>query len=132
MKLKGVFLLLSVVLLLWGCGESWVEKPEKLIPENKMVDMLVDLHLADAMYQIKDNRLADRKMKIKSEDFYYSVLEKHHVPDSVFEKSIIYYSCFPKDFEKIYASVLDRVSQMKEEYSGDDPQPLDVGNPDRR
>ena len=120
--------MLSAVLLLWGCGESWIEKPEGLIPEKKMVDMLVDLHLADAMYQIKENRLAGKNVKIKSEDFYYSVLAKYNVPDSVFEKSIIYYSCFPKDFEKIYASVLDRVSQMKEEYSDKDPEPLDIGN----
>jgi len=126
MKGRIIFFILSIYFFA-GCGDSWIKKPEGLIPEKKMVDMIVDLHLASAIYDQKDNRFGG-DVKIKSEDFYYSVLKKHAVADSVFEKSILYYSSFPKDFEKIYASALDKVSQKKELYTEDEPQPFDLGN----
>ena len=125
MKWFGVFI---AVIFLSSCGDSWIKKPEGLIPEKQMVDIIIDLHLASTLHDQKENRISAGSMKITQNDFYYSVLKKHQVVDSVFEKSIIYYSSFPKDFEKIYASALDKVSRMREEYGEEEQKPVDIGN----
>jgi len=124
MKRRLIFFLLGFFLLV-SCGEGWIEKPKGLIPPTKMVDVLYDMHLADAIFQNKGNDKAFEKLK--SEDFYYSVLKKYNIADSVFEKSIIYYSNFPKDFEKIYAAVLDRANQVQEELKLQEKKPVDIG-----
>jgi len=131
--MKGkIFIFLTSICILSACGDSFIEKPKGLIPEKKMVDMLVDLHLADALYEQRSNRLGVNDVRIKAEDFYYSVLEKHGVADSVFEKSIVYYASFPKDFEKIYAAALDKVNLMREATAVKDPQPVDISNDNPR
>jgi hypothetical protein len=126
MQGRLIFFLFTLILLT-SCGETWIEKPKGLIPEKKMVNMLVDLHIANSIFETKEYD-PKKKIKLKSEDYYYSVLKKYNVADTVFEKSIIYYSNFPKDFEKIYAAVLDKVNQLQEEYKEKDPKPVDVGN----
>lgn len=131
--MKGkFFIFLTSICILSACGDSFIEKPEGLVPEEQMVDMLVDLHLADALYTQKRNRTGGSEMRIKTEDFYYSVLEKYGVADSVFEKSIVYYASFPKDFEEIYAEALDRVNLMREDAAVKDPQPVDIRNDNTR
>lgn len=53
-----------------------------------------------------------------SADFYYSVLRKYNVPDSVFEKSFVFYASTPRSFEKMYRKVMNRLSEIEQRYSG--------------
>jgi len=127
MQRKAYTLFIIVEFLFFiGCGEGWIEKPKGLIPEKKMVEILVDLHIADAVF-LETSYKPGHKLDLKAEDFYYSVLNKYNVADSVFEKSVIYYANFPKDFEKIYAEVLDKVSQLRDSYSQKESQPVNMG-----
>ena len=99
-----------------SCEESVVPKPDNLIKEKQMIEMLVDIHLAEATYT---KFRYDSIMKNNSSaNFYYSVLDKYQVVDSVFEKSFIYYASVPKDFEKMYRKVMNELSQTEQEYSG--------------
>src|SRR5210317_1480221 len=98
--MKHSFLAFIILILLFiSCDEPPIEKPENLIKESKMIEMMVDVHLAQATYmarQVSDSLVE----KSSADDFYYSVLEKYNVPDSVFEKSFVYYASDPKNFEK--------------------------------
>jgi hypothetical protein len=40
------------------------------------------------------------------------------VPDSVFEKSFIFYASSPRDFEKMYRKVMNQLSEIEQDYSG--------------
>lgn len=81
-----------------------------------MIDMLVDVHLADAAFiQMRNDSIVK---KSTSTNFYYSVLEKYHVPDSVFEKSFVYYASNPKNFEKMYREVMNKLSVIEQQFSG--------------
>ncbi len=113
--------------MLTACGEKWIEKPKNLIPQKKMVDMLADMHIANSMYLMKEYPNSD-SLNFKSQDFYYSVLNKHEVTDTLFEKSLLYYMHYSKDYEKIYSKVLDKLSSMEQEYSIKEGQPVDIGN----
>lgn len=116
---KPISLLISILLLfaVTSCDKTVFPKPSPLIGEKKMIQMLIDIHIAEGTFsnrKYQDTLL----LKSKSEDFYYSVLKKYNVPDSVFEKSYIYYAGDPKKFEKMYRQVVDKLSEMEQFYSG--------------
>lgn len=116
--MKQYFLAFLILILFFiSCDKPPIEKPENLIKENEMIEMMVDVHLAQATYVAR--QLSDSLVKKSSAaDFYYSALEKYNVPDSVFEKSFVYYASNPKNFEKMYRKVMNKLSEMEQEYSG--------------
>jgi len=117
--------LLTLLLLHASCKEDMSEKPPHLISRDKMVNILVDIHMSDAAYQTR--RYTNERFKIYSEsDLYYSVLKKHQLADSVFETSLIYYSSKPKEFEKIYTRVINRLTLLEQEESKKSKQPVDL------
>ena len=117
--MKTHFILILLVLFAFvSCKDQdrIVPKPEQLIKEKQMIQMLVDIHVAEATYQ---RFRYDSIMKNNnSANFYYSVLDKYQVADSVFEKSFIYYASVPKDFEKMYRQVMNELSETEQEFSG--------------
>lgn len=99
-----------------SCDKLPVEKPENLIKEKEMIDMLVDIHIAEATFnQMRYDSIVRNS---SSTNFYYSVLEKYQVPDTVFEKSFVFYASTPKEFEKMYRKVMNKLSEIEQEYSG--------------
>lgn len=81
-----------------------------------MIEMLVDIHLAEATYnKFRRDSIMENN---SSANFYYSVLEKYQVPDSVFEQSLIFYASVPKNFENMYRKVMTSLSETEQEYSG--------------
>lgn len=116
-KMRSVFIILLFVLVGFvSCEDPPAEKPKHLIKEDQMIDMMVDVHMAQATYTLRHN--ADSLLKrTTATDFYYSVLNKYNVPDSVFEKSFIFYASNPKKFEKMYRKVMNKLNEMQQEYS---------------
>jgi type II secretory pathway predicted ATPase ExeA len=114
---KNIFILFFSLLLWAACDDPLIEKPKNLIKEDRMIDMLVDVHLAEATYQnrIRQDSAIDNTT---STDFYYSVLDKYQVADSTFEKSYIFYLSNPRKFEKMYRKVQSKLSEMEQEFSG--------------
>ncbi len=78
--------------------------------------MLVDVHMAEATYREMQGDSIVRNSS--SANFYYSVLEKYNVPDSVFEKSFVYYASYPRRFEYMYRKVMNQLSAMEQQFSG--------------
>lgn len=116
MKKQLQILLIALAIILVACDKPIVPKPKELIKEKEMVNMLVDVHLAEATFNkfrydsiMRDNSAAN---------FYASVLEKYEVPDTLFEQSYVYYASMPKKFEKMYREVMNKLSEMEQESSG--------------
>jgi len=105
------------LLVFFSCEKPTVEKPEKLIQEDKMIEMLVDIHLAEASFSTRRHRDTIVE-KSSSVNFYYSILEKHQVTDSVFENSFVYYASQPRNFEKMYRQAMNKLNEMELEYTG--------------
>lgn len=116
--------IMIAVLSLGSCKEKDIQKPDHLISKNKMVHMLADVHLAKACFQHQYN-LPD-SLRLSSTDLYYSVLAKYNVPDSIFTRSLIYYSSNPKLYEKMYNDVINILKEMEIEPEKQDE--LNVGN----
>ncbi len=114
-KYKNIVFLLLVVAF-FSCDKEAYKKPKNLISEKKMVNIMVDLHIAEATYRkfryTKDNWIS----KVSSASFYHSILDKYKVSQSNFEESYLYYVSRPKKYEKIYSAVTDRLNAKEEEY----------------
>ena len=54
--------------------------------------------------------------KITQTDLYYSVLKKYDVADTVFIRSLIYYSSFPKDYEKMQVQIMDILNESEQQF----------------
>lgn len=127
-KITGI--LLVFLFFMAACDQPVVEKPKPLIKEKMMIDMLVDIHLAEATF-IATGGMNDQKKVGSSADFYYSVLEKYNVPDTVFEKSFVFYASNPKNFEKMYRKVMSNLSETEQELSGRKEEILDFDKLDK-
>jgi hypothetical protein len=108
-----IFILLSFCLLaLASCNSS--NKPAGLLSEDKMVEVLIDIHLTEGLSSAMP-------VSYDSSKVLYNLLEqdvflKHAVSDSVFTQSMLYYFRDPAYMEQIYARVVD--SLMVRESSG--------------
>lgn len=113
---KKIIPLIFVVFALISCDKPYIDKPDHLVSKKKMIAMLVDVHLAEATFNHMQFDSIVRNSS--SANFYYSVLEKYHVPDTVFEKSYVYYASDPKNFEKMYREVVNKLVEIEQSYSG--------------
>lgn len=98
MKIR--FLIIFVVILGACQNVHKAPKPDNLIPEDKMVDILVDLQRLDAVIQKNDHQFEMRNVKAKD-----LILEKYQVDSLQIANSSNYYA---EDFsvnESIYEKV---------------------------
>lgn len=86
------------------------KKPDWLLDEKTMVDVIVDLRIADAATYI--NTGSPPRDKVKDRAF---IMKKYHVADSVFMMSHEYYTTHPAMINHIYEKVVDRLSEMEAE-----------------
>ncbi len=104
-QLPVIVLFFGLVAGLFSCSSTDINKPSKLIPKDDFIKMMVDLYVVQGIntnYNINDS------IKIYSQtDLYYSVLDKYSVADTVFVRSLIYYSSFPKSYEKMHLEIVD-------------------------
>jgi hypothetical protein len=124
---KFFFRLFVIILLISACGKSVEKKPRRLLSRDRMINILVDIHLAESVYQTSHYTNSSLKQYTES-DYYYSILHKYKTADTVFEQSLIYYSGKPKEFEKIYSRVLNRLNEMQQEVAEKKEQPVKPGN----
>ena len=99
---KALFLL---VVLAWGCGQSAVEKPDNLIDEATMVDILYDLSVLEAM-KTRDAKLSDNS----SAGYVY---KKYNIDSVQFAHSNQYYAAEIEKYRKIYEKVDARLQAEK-------------------
>ena len=131
--MKKLLLILSVIVLFAAaaCDDPPMPEPERLIERDKMVEMLADIHLAEAAF----NSLRHRDSLVQnssSADFYYSILEKYDMQDTVFEQSFVFYASQPREFEKMYREAMNILNEMEQEYSGRKNDLLDVDVQERK
>ncbi|MCK0188848.1 DUF4296 domain-containing protein [Arenibacter sp. F20364] len=90
--------------LLFSCNEKVVEKPENLIPEDKMAAILYDISLLNAGKIINESIL--NEYDIEPMGYIYT---KYGIDSVQFVKSDTYYAAMPTIYEAIYTKVQDRL-----------------------
>jgi len=108
---KGLIFISFVSIFCATCTPSGsVEKPERFIPKEQFMEILIDLHLTDAM--LNDKKLDDNQLD--SGSYYNFLLQKYDISKKTFEENLYYYSNQPQVFNAVYDSVLTRLSKKLE------------------
>ena len=106
MKKILTILLLSLIA---SCGNNPVDKPEKLIDEDIMVDVFYDLALLEA---IKAHSPATIQNGRASNKYIY---KKYSIDSLQFAQSNRYYASDIKQYKKMYARVGKRLERNKKQ-----------------
>ena len=77
--------------------------------------MMVDIHIAEGMYQERGRINID---SLQSKSIYLSVLKKYKVSEEEMLTTTLYYSRHPKEYDKIFTEVLSKMTVMTEELQG--------------
>ena len=108
MIMKKYFLLLTLVFLV-ACKKETVEKPENLIPRDKMKDIIYDLSLLQAIKGVNQAVLDSNQI-----DATTYVYKKYKVDSLQFAKSDQYYAIENvQNYKKMYEEINDRVRKEK-------------------
>ena len=110
-KLRTIILSLIIMGLLVSCGEKRMKVPDNIVNKEKLVPLLVDIHLTDALL-MKEKRPHAEKYE-KAIKIYPAVLLKHNIDRAVFDSTIRFYVKYPKEFSLIYDDVLRELSILE-------------------
>ena len=106
-------LLVLLLALLWvSCGKKLLETPENLIPKEKMVDILYQMALLDAIDNSHPQVLVDNGIRVMP-----FLFEKYGVDSLQFVQSDRYYASVPGQYEEIYQAVEERLTRKRDSVS---------------
>jgi len=92
-------------MILMACNTNKV--PDSVIPKDKMVNVLVDMHTADAVLSKVRNQ--DTMLMMASSKYYY-IFKKYSIDSAKFTNSLKYYYFEPNGLNEMYKQVLDTLT----------------------
>ena len=103
--------LIYIILIFYSCGSLNEEnaKPNNLIPEDKMIDILYDMSLISVSKGINKRILENNGMKPKK-----YILKKYNIDSLQFVVSNEYYSKDLETYLSIYEEVLNKLQLNRE------------------
>ena len=105
-KLVSLFLLLAILI---GCQKPAVPKPDNLIDENEMVDIMYDISILEAMKSQKAVVLEANK--INPNTYIY---KKYKIDSLQFANSDKFYASDIKKYKEIFDKVNKRMEEKME------------------
>jgi hypothetical protein len=120
---KKTFFYTIILALLIACSGG--NLPKDVLSKKKLVPILVDIHLAEAINNQRFN-LSITKDSLP-EDLYLSICKKHKVERSVVEETLLYYGNNTSAFIPIYDEVLNILSEMEIKAKTDTIRPVNAG-----
>lgn len=100
---------IALSLLLLGCAEKQVTRPENLIPKGRMVNILYDIAVLDAIQGTYPKALERNGIKVMP--FIY---EKYGIDSLQLAESDLYYASRPNEYEEIYKTLEDRIAARRD------------------
>lgn len=102
---------LAVAFLFFSCQNvEKVEKPENLIPQQKMAEVLTDLSLLNSAKNYNRRLLEDTGLK--PDEYLYS---KHNIDSAQLSQSTRYYASNQNQLEAIYKKVKNNLEKLQRE-----------------
>ncbi|MFD0761448.1 DUF4296 domain-containing protein [Lutibacter aestuarii] len=107
---KLLYIIILSFLLVACTSNTIIEKPDNLIPKDKMVDLMTDLLLATGARNIK-NINEERKV-----NYFPLVFEKYNIDSTQFKESNFYYTSKIDDYDIMLKEVERRLKKLKSEF----------------
>ncbi|MBR3568990.1 MAG: DUF4296 domain-containing protein [Salinivirgaceae bacterium] len=109
--LRICLLVLMAALAIQSCSHKDGNRPE--IKKDKLVDVLVDIHLTEGYLSYSGSRIDHNRDRI--EGAYGYVLRKYDITPKQFSNTMKYYSNHLGDYEQLYNKVIEKLTKMETE-----------------
>lgn len=130
------YISLLFILLLSACSGDEPEalkKPDDLIPEEKMVLVLTDVHMLEGALAVRSNSASEMRNPVNPMNLrkdpsvvplpinpknalqYYDIFKKHEVTREQYEKTMSWYTSNPDQLNEIYDKVLVELTRRQSE-----------------
>jgi hypothetical protein len=106
------WLLLVLINGLLACQNSPVKAPDNLVPEEKMAQILTEIHLAEARVT-KLNRISQDSNTLIYKHLEKQIFRKFEVDTAAYAKSYTYYASNPAQLAEIYKLVTEELERRK-------------------
>lgn len=119
--MRQLLALLSLVLLLAACSNKPVlpPRPASVLEEDKMVEILVEVHMIEATLQRRLIRGSNPNYFGAQQ--YQLLFERHGISQVQFEESYAYYYQETKNMTEVYEKVLQELSRRESEIGNAQP-----------
>jgi hypothetical protein len=107
--MKKVSVLFFCFALFVSCQNNPIEKPDNLIDQDKMVDIIFDINVLEAMKS--QTTLVLEANKINPNTYIY---KKYNIDSLQFAKSDKYYASDVKKYKEIFDAVNKRIEEQME------------------
>ncbi|MCH5228484.1 MAG: DUF4296 domain-containing protein [Muribaculaceae bacterium] len=114
-KLSGLSLILFSLFLLLSCSD----RPRNVLPEKKMVNLLVDMELAEAYATTQLSPSSKEKVELGKK-----VLELHGVSEETLDTTLAWYGRNMDEYSELFDKVDKEIQKRRELYTEDLHQPV--------
>lgn len=112
--MKTAFSLFLIALaVLSGCKEPVETKPDYLLGEEKMIAVMVDMHLVETANNLK--LLTPDTTGQQYSEMVEKIYATHEVSKVDFDSSLFYYSTQTEQMNVIYDKILERLYELESE-----------------
>lgn len=109
--MKKAIGILLVLLVLISCVENLIEKPDNLIPRDKMVAILEEMAILNGAREHKANIIVLRENGIDPTQYLF---EKYDIDSTIFVESDRYYASLPLEYVSMYEEIEASLIEKKE------------------
>ena len=95
-----------LILFIFSCKKDNIEKPKNIIPKEKMVDLLFDMHLANKSRNIKTS------FNEKNPNYFPLIYKKYKIDSNQFKTSHAYYIKNIDLYIEIYKKLEDSIDKL--------------------
>ena len=112
-------LYLVLALLSLSVVASCIDRPDIVLDEEQMVDLLVDVHRAEGLLEMQQQQGAGygADLELYQKEVIAAVLQKHGVSRSRYDSSLMWYAQHLKLLTRVYGHVDERLKEEHEMWS---------------
>ena len=110
-RLLALFFLINFFI---ACSSDSV--PNGILEEDKMIEVLTDIHLADGYASV----LYNDTTKTKAAALYFAVYKKYDTDSVQVRKSLEYYTKHPDRLQKMYEKINGNIQQLQAQVQAED------------
>jgi hypothetical protein len=106
--------LLFIIILsaLCGCDNSYKDdKPVDLIPQPEMIQVLADIHIADAVAEQKYGQASPNLPLTVA--LYNRIYQNHHITAAQYKSSYQYYEMHAQQMDNMYTQIITELSKRE-------------------
>ena len=103
--------LLFIIILFSLCDCKRINDvpPADLIPQEEMIQILADVHVADALVEQKFGQQTPNLPLTNA--LYTRIYQNHHITATQYKSSYKYYEAHPQQMDNIYTQVITELSK---------------------